>query len=79
MFLWDERNESRERELIKIKIAINCELTVLCIEQNLVEMRLVVIKGLPDFVDRLLVGQVTIHEAARRSKTVSVNCEAEYQ
>lgn len=40
--------------------------TVLCIKQHLKEIGLVVLKGLSDFVYSLLIGQVTIHEAAER-------------
>lgn len=40
-------------------------LTILCIEQHLVELGLVVIKGLSDFVYCLLIRQVTVHEAAK--------------
>ncbi len=40
-------------------------LTVLCIEQHLVEMGLIVIKGPSDFVYSLLISQVTVHEAAK--------------
>lgn len=41
-------------------------LTILCIEQHLIELGLIVIKGLSDFVYRLLISQVTIHEAAKK-------------
>ncbi len=37
-------------------------LTILCIEQHLIEIRLIAVKGLPDFVNSLLISQVTIHE-----------------
>lgn len=40
-------------------------LTILGIEQHLVELGLVVIKGLSDFVHCLLIRQVTVHEAAK--------------
>lgn len=43
-------------------------LTVLCVEQHLVELGLVVIKCPPDFVYGLLIGQVTVHEAAKRDR-----------
>lgn len=43
-------------------------LTVLCVEQHLVELGLVVIKCPPDLVYGLLIGQVTVHEAAKRSR-----------
>lgn len=46
-------------------------LTVLGVEQHLVELRLVVVEGLSDFVDHLLIGQVTVHEAAKRSRRQS--------
>lgn len=38
-------------------------LTVLGVEQHLVELGLVVVKGLSDLVDHLLISQVTVHEA----------------
>lgn len=44
-------------------------LTVLGVEQHLVELRLMVVKGLPDFVHHLLVCQVTVHEAVKDSRT----------
>lgn len=40
-------------------------LTILCIEQHLIEMGLIVIKGLSDVVYSLLISQVTIHETAK--------------
>lgn len=40
-------------------------LTILCVEQHLIELGLIVIKGLSDFVYCLLISQVTIHEAAK--------------
>lgn len=40
-------------------------LTILCIEQHLIEIGLIVIKGLSDFVDSLLISQVTVHETAK--------------
>lgn len=48
-------------------------LTILCVEQHLIEIRLVVIKGLLDFVYRLLVGQVTIHETAKLEKKIQIS------
>lgn len=44
-------------------------LTVLGVEQHLVELRVVVVKGLSDFVHHLLICQVTIHEAVKDSRT----------
>lgn len=32
------------------------------------EIRLMIVKGLPDFVDSVFVGQVTVHEAAKKGK-----------
>lgn len=45
--------------------------TVLGVEQHLVELWLVVVKGLSDFVDHLFISQVTVHEAVKRSRTQS--------
>lgn len=42
-------------------------LTVLCVEQHLVELGLIVIECPPDFVYRLLVSQVTVHEAGKQA------------
>lgn len=46
-------------------------LTILCIEQHLVELGLVVIKGLSDFVYCLLIRQVTVHEAAKWGREIT--------
>lgn len=43
-------------------------LTVLRIEQHLIEIRLIVVKGLSDFFYSLLISQVTIHETANREQ-----------
>ena len=43
-------------------------LTVLCVEQHLVELGLIVIKGLSDFLNRLLISHVTVHETAKRGR-----------
>lgn len=43
----------------------NSILTILCIEQHLIEIGLIVIKGPSDFVYSLLISQVTVHEAAK--------------
>lgn len=51
--------------------SLEVPLTVLGVEQHLVELRLVVVKGLSDFVHHLLVGQVSVHEAVKGSRTPS--------
>lgn len=43
-------------------------LTVLCVEQHLVELGLIVIKRPPDFVYHLLVSQVAVHEAGKQGE-----------
>lgn len=47
------------------QVSIVKPLTVLSIEEHLVELGLIIIKGLSDFVYRLLVSEVTVHEAAK--------------
>lgn len=42
-------------------------LTVFCVEQHLVELGLIVIECPLDFVYRLLVSQVTVHEAGKQA------------
>lgn len=51
-------------------------LTVLGVEQHLVELGLVVIKRPPDFVYHLLIGQVTVHEAAQTGGRVDRRTES---
>lgn len=46
-------------------------LTGLSVQQHLVELGLVVVKGLLDFVDHLLISQLTVHEAEKGSRTQS--------
>lgn len=46
-------------------------LTGLSVQQHLVELGLVVVKGLLDFVDHLLISQLTVHEAEKGSQTQS--------
>lgn len=48
-------------------------LTVLRVEQHLIEIRLIVVKGLSDVFYRLLISQVTIHEAAKTQKKMMSN------
>lgn len=49
----------------KTEVSIAKPLTILSIEEHLVELGFIIIKGLSDFVYRLLVSEVAVHEAAK--------------